>query len=96
MLQLGDLGDIPGFMQETAMSISLTLQDERRLSFTGLRFYARGAIARADAHQVAHSVGFAQSATIEASMQTAATFSRPPNGHHQIPPVGRPNAHCLA
>jgi hypothetical protein len=45
MLHLGDLGDIPGFMQETAMSVLLTLQDERRLSFTGLRFYARGAIA---------------------------------------------------
>jgi hypothetical protein len=35
------------------------------------------------------------SATIEASTQTAATLSRTPNGHHQIPPVGRPNAHCL-
>ncbi|HEY9603628.1 MAG TPA: hypothetical protein V6C85_18575, partial [Allocoleopsis sp.] len=34
--ELGDLGGIPGFMQETFMSVPLTLQDERRLSFTGL------------------------------------------------------------
>jgi hypothetical protein len=36
-----------------------------------------------------------RSATIETLTQTAATFSRNWNGHHQVPAVRRQNAHCL-